>query len=110
LTQTINLDDLLTSKEAATLLGIKSNTLEIWRHQGRGPSFLKLGDSPQSTVRYQRSAVVAWASQRSFTSTSGHSTLVRAKRDSSFNAASGRISALCPTHLPASSKPRGASD
>lgn len=109
MTLDIDLDDLLSSKEAATLLGIRPNTLEVWRHQGRGPSFLKLGDSPKSTVRYQRSAVVAWASQRSFTSTSGHSAVARAKRDSSFNAASGRISALCPTHLPASSKPRDVS-
>ena len=110
MTQDIDLDDLLSSKEAATLLGIKSNTLEIWRHQGRSPPYLKLGDSPQSTVRYQRSAVIAWAAQRSFTSTSCHSAAVRAKCDSSFNAAPGAIQAPSPTHLPASSKPRGASD
>lgn len=58
---TIDLDDLMTNKEAATLLVIKPNTLEIWRHQGKGPPYLKLGDAAQSTVRYQRSAVVAWA-------------------------------------------------
>lgn len=70
---TIDLDDLITNKEAATLLAIKPNTLEIWRHQGKGPPCLKLGDAAQSTVRYQRSAVVAWAKTRAFTSTSAAS-------------------------------------
>ena len=72
MTQTINLDDLMSSKEAAKLLGIKSNTLEVWRHQGRGPQFVKLGDSRQSMVRYLRSAVITWVAQRSFSSTSGY--------------------------------------
>ena len=31
MTTTIDLDDLLTTKEAATLLGLKYGTLEIWR-------------------------------------------------------------------------------
>lgn len=28
---------------AAAYLGIKKNTLEIWRVQGRGPQFVKIG-------------------------------------------------------------------
>ena len=110
MSQSIYLDDLLSNKEAATLLGIKPNTLEIWRHQGKGPAFLKLGDAPQSTVRYQRSTVMAWAAQQSFTSTSGHSAAVRMKCGSSFNLTPGSIPVPWTTRLPASSKPRDASD
>lgn len=63
-------DDLLTNEEAARLLGVKPNTLEIWRWSGKGPSFIKLGDSPQSPVRYLRSVIMAWLTDRSFKSTS----------------------------------------
>lgn len=92
MSNTIDLDDLLSSKETATLLGIKPNTLEIWRHQGKGPAYLKLGDNPQSTVRYLRSAVMAWAAQRAYQSTSAHSAAVRDKRTSGFT--------VTPTAIP----------
>ena len=29
--------------KAAKILGLKSGTLEVWRHQGRGPRFKKIG-------------------------------------------------------------------
>ena len=102
----IDLDDLLSNKEAAGLLGIRPNTLEIWRVLGKGPAFLKLGDQPQSTVRYLRSTIVAWASQRAFQSTSAY----KVKRPSENPAKSGAIHPASPTRLPASSKPRDASD
>ncbi|AVP34222.1 hypothetical protein C6W84_09505 [Acinetobacter baumannii] len=38
-----NYKDLLTTKEAASLLGFKKNTLEIWRTKGKGPQFIKVG-------------------------------------------------------------------
>ncbi len=34
---------ILTTVEAAELLGLKPGTLEIWRWNGRGPAFLKIG-------------------------------------------------------------------
>ena len=34
---------LFTTTEAANFLRLKPNTLEIWRFQGKGPRFLKLG-------------------------------------------------------------------
>ncbi len=77
MSNTVDLDELITNKEAATLLKIQPNTLEIWRHQGKGPPFLKLGDAPNATVRYLRSAVISWAAERAFTSTSAHSAAVR---------------------------------
>ncbi len=70
MTHTIDLDDLLTNEAAARLLGIKPNTLEMWRYLGKGPPFLKLGDVPQSPVRYLRSAVMAWLAERSYRNTS----------------------------------------
>lgn len=65
-------DDLLTSAETAALLSIKPNTLEIWRHKGRGPAFVKMGDAPQAPVRYLQSVVTDWLAQRSFASTSAY--------------------------------------
>lgn len=69
---TVDTDDLLSSESAASLLGIKRNTLEIWRHKGKGPPFIKLGDHPSSPIRYQRSRVMAWLADRSHTSTSSY--------------------------------------
>lgn len=66
-------EDLLTNEEAATLLGIKPNTLEVWRNKGKGPEFIKYGDAPQAPVRYLRSVVTEWLARRSFASTSAYS-------------------------------------
>ena len=66
-------DDLLDNEQTAALLGIKPNTLEIWRCRAKGPQFVKMGDAPQAPVRYQRSVVMEWLAQRSFASTSAYS-------------------------------------
>jgi predicted DNA-binding transcriptional regulator AlpA len=71
-------DDLLDNEQTAALLGIKPNTLEIWRYRGRGPAFLKLGDTPQAPVRYRRSEVTEWLARRSFPSTSAFTLSCRA--------------------------------
>jgi excisionase family DNA binding protein len=47
---------LLTSQEAAKLLGLKPNTLEIWRWRGCGPSYRKVG----RLVRYAEADVFDW--------------------------------------------------
>lgn len=72
-TATVDLNDLLLNEEAAALLGIRGNTLEIWRHKGKGPPFIKLGDAPQAPVRYLRSALMEWVAKRSFANTSAYS-------------------------------------
>lgn len=72
-TQTVDLNELLTSAETAALLSIKTNTLEIWRNKGKGPAFVKLGEAPQAPVRYVRSVVLDWLAKRSFGSTSAYS-------------------------------------
>ena len=66
-------DDLLDNEQTAALLGIKPNTLEIWRCRGKGPEFVKMGDAPQAPVRYRRSVLMEWVARRSFASTSAYS-------------------------------------
>ncbi|MFZ5564615.1 MAG: helix-turn-helix transcriptional regulator [Thermodesulfobacteriota bacterium] len=47
---------LLTTVEAAEFLRIKPNTVEVWRTQGRGPRFVKLGGA----VRYRTADLEAF--------------------------------------------------
>lgn len=61
---------LLTNAEVADMLGIKPNTLEIWRNKGKGPKFKKMGDTPQAPIRYEEAEVLAWLEAQSFRSTS----------------------------------------
>lgn len=68
-----NLPELLDNEQTAELLGIKPNTLEIWRTKGRGPSFVKMGSTKQAPIRYQRVIVMRWIDEQSFASTSGYS-------------------------------------
>jgi hypothetical protein len=77
MSHSVDLHDLLDNEQTASLLGIKPNTLEIWRHKGKGPSFLKLGDTPQAPVRYLRSQVSKWLAERSFPSTSAFTAGIR---------------------------------
>lgn len=70
---TIELSELLDNEQTAELLGIKPNTLEIWRMKGKGPVFIKLGEAKQARIRYQRSAIENWLREQSFASTSGYS-------------------------------------
>lgn len=73
-----DLEDLLTTAETAAILGIKINTLEIWRVHGKGPVYLKLGDGLRAHVRYRRADVVAWLERQLFASTSAHSAALAA--------------------------------
>lgn len=60
---------IITTKEASTLLGIKPNTLAIWRLQGKSPAYLKIGKN----VRYELSEIERFleASKRTSTSDNG---------------------------------------
>jgi hypothetical protein len=106
----IDPDEFINTKEAARLLRKKPNTLEIYRHQAKGPPFVKLGDSPQSPVLYLRSEVLAWLAQQTFKSTSAHSAAVKAKRPSGFTVTPGAVPGPWSTRCPASSQPRDASE
>ena len=56
--------DLLTPQQVADLLQVKTDTLEAWRGKRIGPSWLKLGDSKRSPVRYRRADVDAYLKAR----------------------------------------------
>lgn len=60
--------NLLTNSQVATLLCVRPNTLEIWRVQGRGPCFHKIG----RIVRYVEADVLAWLEQQKRTNTTQH--------------------------------------
>lgn len=46
----------MTTYEAADFLGFTAGTLRVWRSQGKGPSYYKVG----STVRYEMDDLEAW--------------------------------------------------
>jgi predicted DNA-binding transcriptional regulator AlpA len=71
--QTTSQMRLLDSVQTAAILGVTPGTLKVWRHKGRGPSFIKLGNSPQSAVAYDEADVRAFIQRRKFASTSAYS-------------------------------------
>lgn len=66
-------NELLNNKETARLLGITHGTLEVWRHQGKGPTFIKMGQGKQAPIRYLRSTVMEWLQNQCYSSTSAYS-------------------------------------
>ena len=56
--------------EAASLIGVTPATLRFWRCKGKGPRFIKLGESKQSGVCYDPTDIEAWKAARKFASTS----------------------------------------
>lgn len=50
------LDKLLTEKDVSKILQVPCPTLQLWRHRGTGPPFVKLG----RLVRYRREEVDGW--------------------------------------------------
>lgn len=61
---------LLTSNQAAEYLRCKPQTLRKWRLHGRGPRYVRLGDSTAAPVAYRITDLEAWIAERVFTSTS----------------------------------------
>lgn len=57
---------LLNNDEAAEMLGISYRTLPVWRVQGRGPKFVKIG----KLVRYERSVLQDWIEANTHANTS----------------------------------------
>jgi excisionase family DNA binding protein len=60
---------LISSKEAARLLGIHFNTLCKWRIRGVGPRFVKAG----TAIRYRRSDIETWLQNRTYSNTTEYS-------------------------------------
>ena len=55
---------------AAERIGITPATLRFWRCKGKGPRFIKLGQSKQAGVCYDPADIEAWKAERKFASTS----------------------------------------
>lgn len=67
---TRNAIKLINNAETAQLLGLRPNTLEIWRTTGRGPAFRKVGRA----IRYVEGEVLAWLDAQKHTNTSQYPT------------------------------------
>ncbi len=50
-------EKLLNTNELSAMLGVTVNTLQIWRHQGKGPKYFKLS---RRAVRYKERDILAW--------------------------------------------------
>jgi predicted DNA-binding transcriptional regulator AlpA len=57
-------DDLLTTKEVATWLNVSTQWVEIGRHAGYGPKYVRLS---ARCVRYRRGDVLDWLTTRTHT-------------------------------------------
>lgn len=57
---------LLTTPQAANQLGLKPETLEVWRLKGGGPEYVKLGKA----VRYSQEAIDKFIVSHTRTNTS----------------------------------------
>ncbi len=60
---------LLTSAQTAELFGFKPQTLRAWRLRGKGPPYIRLGDSSKAPVGYFESDILDWLNERRFSST-----------------------------------------
>lgn len=49
----------MTTYEAADFLGFTAGTLRVWRSQGKGPNYYKVG----SMVRYEMDDLEAWKNE-----------------------------------------------
>lgn len=70
----LGMQSLLTEVEVANILGVAVPTLRNWRHLGKGPRFLKVG---QRIVRYRRDDIEAFlqaglARRDAYSADSGH--------------------------------------
>jgi predicted DNA-binding transcriptional regulator AlpA len=66
---------LLTNGETASLIGLKSSTLEVWRWQGKGPPYCKIG----RLVRYAECDVLVWLDAQRHQNTSQYPTHLNRK-------------------------------
>lgn len=51
----------LTEREAGQLLGLSAKTLQLYRYEGRGPAYVRLGR--KRAIRYRLRSLLAWAAK-----------------------------------------------
>jgi len=56
-------ENLLTTEDAATYLGLGKSTLDLWRTKNTGPRFVRLGDTDKSKVAYRREDLDKWLTE-----------------------------------------------
>ena len=61
-----NVREVFTTKQAADYLSLSPARLEIWRHEGGGPDYVKLARS----VRYRKEDIDAWLASNRRSNTS----------------------------------------
>lgn len=61
--------DLMTTAELSQVTGLSTNTLSIYRTQGKGPRYVKLGGFQ---VRYEKADVRDWIDSFKFRNTAQH--------------------------------------
>lgn len=66
----MSIEEVLTTIQAAKLLGRRPQTLRVWRLRGGGPRYLRLGNGVHARVAYRPSDLDAWLRARTFVSTS----------------------------------------
>lgn len=70
----MNAPTLLTTSEAAKVLGVQAQTLRVWRLSGKGPAYVRLGSGKFARACYSPLALDRWIADRTFTSTSDETT------------------------------------
>lgn len=60
-------DRLLSTAQAAELLGVPEGTLRQWRHHNRGPASFRVG----AKVKYRESTLAAWIKAQEQATTRG---------------------------------------
>lgn len=61
---------LLSPRQAADFLGVKTRTLKTWRWRGSGPSYVRLGNKNGARIMYRLSDLEDWVGARVYRSTS----------------------------------------
>jgi hypothetical protein len=54
-------DQLYSTKQLSKLLAVSEQLIELWRHRGEGPRFVKLG---ARCIRYKRTDLLVWLNER----------------------------------------------
>jgi len=66
----MNAPQLLTTAQAAKHLGIKAQTMRVWRGRGSGPEYVRIGQGRFARAAYTIDSINAWIAARTFSSTS----------------------------------------
>ncbi len=61
--------NLLSTAAVASLLGLRPQTLRKWRLEGRGPRYVRLGESRFGRATYRLADVEAWLAERTYSNT-----------------------------------------